>query len=115
MSKRIILGTVLSTVTVFILALVLLAKRGGSHSRAIRRIVGFGFQDREFVSDLGCPCPQKFRQFVLRRDCFKTGNSSRLKGKYTNQELVRNYGRLTITPRRSIFVLKFEKFVSLGS
>ena len=94
MSKRIIVGTVLLTVTVFFLYWFFWP----SEEHRIR--VQFDelsdlvskTEDSSPISD--ALALKNFSNSFCEEIVLETGNSSRLKGKYTNQELVRNYGRL---------------------
>ena len=113
MSKRIILGTVLLMVTVFSLLWFFWPSDEDRIRVQFDELSGLvsKTEDSSPISD--ALALKNFSDLFCEEIVLETGNSSRLKGKYTNQALVRNYGRLRAYAKTIDLRFEVLKFVSL--
>ena len=112
MSKRIILGTVVLTVTVFSLLWFFWPSEEDRIRVQFDELSGLvsKAEDSSPISD--ALALKNFSDLFCEEIVLETGNSSRLKGKYTNQALVRNYGRLRAYAKTIDLRFEVLKFVS---
>ena len=113
MSKRIILGTVLSTATVFSLLWFFWSSEEDLIRVQFDELSGLvsKIENSSPISD--ALALKNFSSLFCEEIVLETGNSSRLKGKYTNQELVRSYGRLRSYAKTIDLRFEVLQFVSL--
>ena len=113
MSKRIILGTVLLTVTFFSLLWFFWPSEEDRIREQFDELSGLvsKAEDSSPISD--ALALKNFSDLFCEEIVLETGNSSRLKGKYTNQALVRNYRRLRAYAKTIDLRFEVLQFVSL--
>ena len=113
MSKRIIVGTFLSMASVFSLLWFFWPSEEDRIRKQFDELSGLvsKTEDSSPISD--ALALKNFPDLFCEEIVLETGNSTRLKGKYTNQELVRSYGRLRSYAKTIDLRFEVLQFVSL--
>ena len=113
MSKRIIVGTVLLTVTVFSLLWFFWPSEEDRIRKQFDELSGLVSKTEDLSPISDALALKNFPDLFCEEIVLETGNSTRLKGKYTNQELVRSYGRLRSYAKTIDLRFEVLQFVSL--
>ena len=113
MSKRIILGTVLSAMAVLATLWLFWPSEEDRIRGQFDELSDLASKTEDASPLSGTLGIKSFANLFCEEIVLETGNSTRLKGKYTNQELVRSYGRLRAYVKTIDLRFEVLNFVSL--